>query len=171
MIWLWQNGYPFYVNRVAPVVFSPRGRALAAAGQRGRLRPPPRGHGPRHVLAEPTRLETPVPVAFPEKSRAVLVSPHESYVFPEIFVTTVRNAAIYGSTNFVCVGGEVIHHNLTSSGTTPPKNFTGGRPSIQSAGVSAGCCVMRNRCRCCAGLMPCLTSARALVRSSVPRPA
>lgn len=111
VIWLWQNGYPFYVNRVAPVVFrreAERWRPLVSVADYA-LRPEA---GQRHVLAEPTHLETPVPVAFPEKSRAVLVSPHESYVFPEIFVTTVRNAAIYGGTNLVCVGGEVIHHNL-----------------------------------------------------------
>lgn len=111
VIWLWQNGYPFYVNRVAPVVFrreAERWRPLVSVADYAR-RPEA---GPRHVLAEPTHLDTPVPVAFPEKSRAVLVSPHESYVFPEIFVTTVRNAAIYGGTNLVCVGGEVIHHNL-----------------------------------------------------------
>ncbi|WP_298595574.1 glycosyltransferase family 61 protein [Zoogloea sp.] len=111
VIWLWQNGYPFYVNRVAPVVFrreAERWRPLVSVADYA-LRPEA---GQRHVLAEPTHLETPVPVAFPEKSRAVLVSPHESYVFPEIFVTTVRNASIYGGTNLVCVGGEVIHHNL-----------------------------------------------------------
>ncbi len=110
-IWLWQNGYPFYVNRVAPVVFrreAERWRPLVSVADYAQ-RPEA---GTRHVLAEPTHLKTPVPVAFPEKSRAVLVSPHEGYVFPEIFVTTVRNAAIYGGTNLVCVGGEVIHHNL-----------------------------------------------------------
>jgi hypothetical protein len=73
-IWLWQNGYPFYVNRVAPVVFrreAERWRPLVSVADYAQ-RPEA---GTRHVLAEPTHLKTPVPVAFPEKSRAVLVSP------------------------------------------------------------------------------------------------
>lgn len=111
VIWLWHSGYPFYVNRVAPVVLRREAASWLPLVSVVDYAQRPEA-GSRHVLAEPIHLDTPVPVAFPEKNRAVLVSPHESYLFPEIFVTTVCNAAIYGGTNLVCVGGEVIHHNL-----------------------------------------------------------
>ncbi len=110
-IWLWQRGYPIYANRVAPLVFrreAERWRALRCITDYAN-RP---AAGSKFVLAEPTHVDTPVPLAFPEKSRVALVSPHDSYVFPEIFVTTVSKASVYGGTNLVLLGDEVIHHNL-----------------------------------------------------------
>jgi capsular polysaccharide biosynthesis protein len=75
-------------------------------------------------------VETPIPVAFPEKSRAVLVSPHDSYVFPEIFVTTVPDATVYGGSNLVLVKGEAICHNLYNFERDYTSEELHGRTSI-----------------------------------------
>lgn len=111
VIWLWQNGYPIYVNKVAPRLFrreSERWRPLVDLAQyvtRRDVAPPLR-------LAAPATVMTPVPVAYPEKHRPILVSPHDEYVFPDIFVATIPNGSVYGGTNLVLAGDEVVHHNL-----------------------------------------------------------
>lgn len=118
-IWLWINGYPL-VQRyvVVPVSFV---RLLFDDQRRSRLRWRElvshsdyvvRNAGQPLRLAAETEIDTPIPIVFPVKDRGYLVSPHESYEFPEIVVAEVPEAMVYGGTNLVLAGDVVLHHNL-----------------------------------------------------------
>lgn len=110
-IWLWKTFYPAYICHIAPFLFrrkSPLWKPLKSISKHA----VDESAGSKFALAPPSHVETPTPIAFPEDSRSVLVSPHKSYDFPEVFVTTVDNVTVHGGTNLVLAEKEIIHHNL-----------------------------------------------------------
>jgi len=58
------------------------------------------------------RVNTPVPKVFPAEDQAYLVSPHDHYVFPSIYVAQLSDTEVYGGTNLVFVHDAVICHDL-----------------------------------------------------------
>ncbi|OPY68330.1 MAG: hypothetical protein A4E62_02085 [Syntrophorhabdus sp. PtaU1.Bin002] len=108
--WIWRHCYLVYATRVA-VHFSgrkeKRWRPLIRLSDFTRKR-----ELPIHMLADKAFVETPKPEVFPACDQGYLASPHDRYEFPEIFVTTVKNAIAYGGTNLVLVDDEVICHDL-----------------------------------------------------------
>jgi capsular polysaccharide biosynthesis protein len=52
-----------------------------------------------------------MPKVFPTCDQSYLISPHNNYTFPEIFVATLKNAMVYGGTNLILVDDKVIGHD------------------------------------------------------------
>ena len=67
---------------------------------------------PTSKLADASLIEAPLPKVFPTCDHAYLASTHERIEFPEIYVATISNAMVYGGTNLVLAGGEVVCHDL-----------------------------------------------------------
>lgn len=118
-IWLWVNGYPLFQKYIVVPVSSVR--SLLDDRRRNRLRwrelvsqsdYVARNAGQSFRLAAETEVDTPIPLAFPEEDRRYLVSPHERYVFPEIFVAEIAEAMVYGGSNLVLAGEVVLRHDL-----------------------------------------------------------
>ena len=103
--WLWRNGFPIYVKystlsfaKLIPII------KLSAYAERT-----PEGV---QRLAEAETVDTPSPAVFPAKDQDYLVAPHDRYVFPDMFVTTVHEALVTGETNLILTGKEVLCHDL-----------------------------------------------------------
>lgn len=67
---------------------------------------------PINVLSEEKLVLTPPPIVFPEADQKYLVSPHNSYFFPKIYVAQVKNAQVYGGTNLVLADNLFLCHDL-----------------------------------------------------------
>ncbi len=108
--WIWRNGYPFFVRHLSGRLFNWRGRRwyslikLSDFVQKNGM--------PTCKLAASTAVETPAPTVFPSHDQSLLVSPHDRYRFPEVFVAKLSNAMIYGGTNLLLVDDEIICHDL-----------------------------------------------------------
>ena len=61
---------------------------------------------------EAARVDTPPPKVFPTEGQAFLVSPHDYYEFPPIYVSQISNAEVYGGTNLVFTSDTVVCHDL-----------------------------------------------------------
>lgn len=57
-------------------------------------------------------INTPPPIVFPLKDKIFLKSPHDRYIFPKIFVTTIYSATLTGGTNLIRSNGQYICHDL-----------------------------------------------------------
>lgn len=107
--WIWRNGYPNFVDLSAHLFISTakKWRSLIKLSdfvQKNEM--------PTYKLADATVVETPASIVFPLCDQSVLVSPHDRYIFPEIFVATIRGAMTYGGTNLILVDDNVIRHDL-----------------------------------------------------------
>jgi len=63
-------------------------------------------------LSPEETVETPLPAVFPSKDRHDVIAPQDRYHFPDIFVTTVRDAMVAGGSNLILTGEEVLCHDL-----------------------------------------------------------
>jgi capsular polysaccharide biosynthesis protein len=107
---LWRTFYPLYVSMVS--------RHLGSRASR-RWRPLIKMtdhvktlHLPTAKVFDATRVDTPAPNVFPAEDQAFLVSPHDHYVFPPVYVAEIGEALIYGGTNLVFSQDAVICHDL-----------------------------------------------------------
>lgn len=57
-------------------------------------------------------VDTPKPKVFPERDQDYLVSPHDQYNFPPIYVAILNKGLIYGGTNLTLMEDVVICHDL-----------------------------------------------------------
>jgi capsular polysaccharide biosynthesis protein len=107
--WIWRNGYPNFVN-LSACLFIAKARKwrslikLSDFVQKNEM--------PTCKLADATVVETPAPIVFPLCDQSFLVSPHDRYIFPEIFVATIRGAMTCGGTNLILADNDVIRHDL-----------------------------------------------------------
>ena len=62
-------------------------------------------------LFDEARVDTPAPQVFPIEDQTYLISPHDHYVFPAVYVTEILKALVYGGTNLVFTPDEVICHD------------------------------------------------------------
>lgn len=67
---------------------------------------------PCQQIFGPVRVETPAPKVLPAEDQALLVAPHDHYVFPSIYVAELGQATVCGGSNLVFVDGAVICHDL-----------------------------------------------------------
>ena len=112
--WVYLNGYPFYVKcATVSSLVSPTKRK---AGRRRRLislGEYSKNKGlVAYKLVDAESVVTPVPLVYPVGGRGCLESPHDRYKFPEISVTVVENAMLYGGSNLVLVDEMVVCHDL-----------------------------------------------------------
>ena len=108
--WIWRNEYPIYVNYVAVLLSNrkkKRWRPLTKLSEFAK-----KSGIQTYKLADAVLVETPEPKVFPACDQGYLVSPHDRYEFPEIFVVTISNAMTYGGTNLIIANGEVVCHDL-----------------------------------------------------------
>ena len=107
---LWRTLYPIYINTFA-VYFgsraSKRWRPLVKLGDYVNTL-----HLPTTKVFDAARVDTPAPKVFPVEDQAYLVSPHDHYVFPPVYVAELGDALIYGGTNLVFAQDAVICHDL-----------------------------------------------------------
>lgn len=125
--WIWRNGYPVYAN-IAARLTNMEGRKwrqlvkLSEFAKATSLT--------TYKLADSAIVETPAPIVFPSSEQRFLVSPHDRYFFPEVYVAKIRGATTYGGTNLVFVDNSVVCHDLFD----PERDFTSeelhGRASI-----------------------------------------
>ena len=107
--WIWRNGYPVYARMAT--------RFVGGKGKKWRnlikLRDFSQKTGAETFkLADSALVETPRPRVFPICDQSYLVSPHDRYRFPEIFVARINDAMTYGGTNLILVDDEVVCHDL-----------------------------------------------------------
>ena len=108
--WIWRNGYPVYVNHVATRLSNSkatRWRPLTKLSEFAK-----KSGISTYKLADAVFVETPEPKVFPASDQNYLVSPHDRYRFPEIYVATIKTATTYGGTNLILADGEVVCHDM-----------------------------------------------------------
>jgi capsular polysaccharide biosynthesis protein len=129
--WMWRNGYPVYMNRVNPFVSSFPVRRAKRWRPLMKLREfVKEQEAGIYKVADGVEVETPAPRVFPVSDQDYLVSPHERYKFPEIFVAAIRNGLIYGGSNLVLAGETVICHDLYNFDTDYTSEELHGRTLI-----------------------------------------
>ncbi len=108
--WLWRNGYPLYLNYFA-LILCPKKEdrwrriiKLSHLAKKRRL-------AIKTVSCEAV-VETPMPETPSGEDLSYLISPHDRYVFPEIYIATLKSVLVYGGTNLVMAGNDVICHDL-----------------------------------------------------------
>ncbi len=110
VIFSWRNLYPVYIRSTQ--LFS-RKRIFKRWRSLTKLRDYVNNSGSQiTLLREPETVETPAPKVIPSEDQKLLVSPHVSYAFPEIYIATICNALISGGTNFVLTEAQIICHDL-----------------------------------------------------------
>ena len=67
---------------------------------------------PCQQIFPPVRVETPAPKVLPTEDQALLVAPHDHYVFPSIYVAELGQVTVCGGSNLLFVDGAVICHDL-----------------------------------------------------------
>jgi capsular polysaccharide biosynthesis protein len=108
--WIWRNGYPLYINYVAMRFSNLKGKRWRPLTKLSEFI---KKNGIQtYKLADSTLVNTPKPKVFPGCNQGYLVSPHDQYEFPEIFIATINNAITYGGTNLISANGEIVCHDL-----------------------------------------------------------
>lgn len=109
-IWAWRIFYPIYVNYIATLFrnnHSKRWHRLTKLNEFAKI-----NSIPISSILEGGRVDTPTPIVTPVCDQSYLVSPHNYYEFPHIYVVSVDHGLIYGGTNLVLMQNEVICHDL-----------------------------------------------------------
>jgi len=110
VIWTWRNGYQLYVKLLAAHPLNRRvwrWRKLVKLSVFAKTR-----DIPTVELVAAELVKTPAPKVFPLSDESYLVSPQEHYSLPPVFVAKISKGTIYGGTNLVLMGDEVICHDL-----------------------------------------------------------
>ncbi len=107
---VWRNGYPIYVNHIA-TRFSNR-KAIKWLPLTKLSEFTKKNGVQTYKLLDAAIVETPKPKVFPTCDQDYLVSPHDRFIFPEIYVATVNNAMTYGGTNLILTDDGVVCHDL-----------------------------------------------------------
>ncbi|CAN5904180.1 hypothetical protein BH11PSE12_BH11PSE12_23770 [soil metagenome] len=110
VFWFWRNGYPIYVNHIS--TWFTKGKTRKWQSISNLVDFSKKMDVKIQSLTDSVIVKTPRPNLFPIQDHDYLVSPHDQYVFPEIFVAAIKNATVYGGTNLTLVDDEVICHNL-----------------------------------------------------------
>jgi len=107
---LWRNGYPLYSNLISIFPFGSKARRWRKIIRLNDY--VKKFESPVCLLADAAVVETPAPTVFPTSDQSYLVSPHDNYSFPEVYVAAVNLATVYGGTNLIQVDGVVVCHDL-----------------------------------------------------------
>lgn len=109
VIAVWRTFYPLYV----------RSSVFLTSQQARRWRPIVKlqdyvseSRYPSIKVFDSERVETPPPIVAPTEDQACLVSPHDHYEFPAIYVSQLADAMISGGSNLVLFKNSVVCHDL-----------------------------------------------------------
>jgi capsular polysaccharide biosynthesis protein len=125
--WVWRNGYPVYIAISPFKRKAKRWRTLTNLSEFVKLR-----GIPTCKLADAACVETPIPKVYPSCDQGYLTSPHDRYEFPEVFVSIISNAKVFGRTNLILADGEVVCHDLYDFGLDYTSEELHGRTVIDS---------------------------------------
>lgn len=110
VIWVFRNLYPVYINLATTNLGLRASQGwfplvkLSDYAKKSQL--------PRTEIFGEEVVETPVPNVIPSEDQAFLVSPHDRYVFPPVYIVELRDALVYGGTNLVFKRNNAICHDL-----------------------------------------------------------
>jgi capsular polysaccharide biosynthesis protein len=107
---LWRIIHIFYVRHIAVHLRNreaKRWRRLTKLGEFAKA-----SGSPTVEIVDAAFVRTPIPRVFPETHRDYLVSPHDKYLSPRIYVATINGGIVYGGTNLALSQDEVICHDL-----------------------------------------------------------
>ncbi len=110
VLWTWRNGYPVYANYLANRLFDGKGKKwrpiinLSDYVKKFSI--------PVDKLMKSADVQLPDPRVFPFNNQSGLNKSHNRYSFPEIYIAQIKNATIYGGTNLIMAGEEVVCHDL-----------------------------------------------------------
>lgn len=123
-----RNGYPIYVNYLATHLSNRkarRWRPLTKLSDYTKIM-----EISTYKLVDAALVKTPELKVFPASDQSYLVSPHDGYRFPEIFVATINNAITYGGTNLILADDHVVSHDLYDFGRDYTSEELHGRTLI-----------------------------------------
>lgn len=127
---MWRTLYPIYINHVAIHLANKKRRRWRELETHRQFIE--RVQAQTTVLADSTEVFTPVPRVIPSEEQEYLVSPHDRFSFPEIYVATVNDALVSGGTNLVLHGDRVICHDLYNFNNDYTSEELHGRALIDS---------------------------------------
>lgn len=90
----------------------------------------------RKKYSDKETLLTPFPRYFPQQAKDVLITPHQSYIFPEIYMCSIPVAVVTGGSNLIKTSRGVIHHDLYDFTTDYTSEELHGRNVIDPANKS-----------------------------------
>lgn len=100
-------------NKVVPVIYFIYYRVMGRRYDLIKLSEFTKVRGiPTTKLADVVQVGTPMPEVFPDCDKSSLVSPHDYYSFPSVYVARISGGFIYGGTNFILTEDSVICHDL-----------------------------------------------------------
>ena len=107
--WLWHNFYPSCTRIIAILrrIKAWYWRPIVKLANYVEL-----SNVPRIKVFDVAMVDTPTPKVIPEEEQGYLVSPHENYEFPPIYVAQLSDAQLYGRTNLIFMQDAVICHDL-----------------------------------------------------------
>lgn len=111
--WVWRYGHPIYAKYISTLFAIFRN----APGRKWKKLVKlsdfvETSTSETYKLANSCVVQTPVPEVFPVADRVFLESACGHYAFPEVIVATVHDAMVYGGTNLVIDGEQVICHDI-----------------------------------------------------------
>lgn len=110
VISIWKYGYPLYAKYMFPYVGNINERRWRTIIKHS-----------DYVLSNglsikkiksAEKVQTPVPEVIPKKEQHCLIPPHNAYTYPEIYITKINNAMIYGGTNLTFAENYIVCHDL-----------------------------------------------------------
>jgi capsular polysaccharide biosynthesis protein len=108
--WVWRNCFPIYANYISPFLLSKKSKQWLPLIT---LRDFADTHGiPTNILANKLLIELPESPVLPAVDQNYLGSGPQRIKFPEIYITSINSALIYGGTNLVFTSEGIICHDL-----------------------------------------------------------
>lgn len=108
-IWLWINFYPIYQRFIIFLSIYKKNCWLPIIRLTDYT---DKKNVVRLEVLNASKVYTPTPKVFPNEEKAYLVSPHDYYKFPPVYVSQLSNAQVVGGTNLVFMQDAVICHDL-----------------------------------------------------------
>ena len=106
---LWRKLYPIYSNHIAIHVSSQtirRWLPLVKLSDFVKI-----SNHPTIKVFDASTVRTPAPNAVPDRDATCLLSPHDQYIFPPVYVAEIDDALVHGGTNLVFTRDAAICHD------------------------------------------------------------
>lgn len=105
----WRNGFPLYVRYISGLFSLSSARWLPLIKMADYVKA---SNLPVVTIFDSSRVDTPKPNVYPSEDCNYLLSPHDYYVFPSVYVAKIESATIYAGTNLVFTKVGAICHDL-----------------------------------------------------------
>lgn len=102
--WAWRNLFPIYTRLMLYMAAKYPLTKLSVFISQNNLA--------SYKLEDSSLVSAPSSLVFPTSDYGYLVAPHDQFTFPEIVLTTINSAVVYGESNLVMADGKTICHDL-----------------------------------------------------------